>query len=253
MINQEIFKLLQVRLDLKQAQTYHHINYVRNKIGTAYSKETAAYFLASSLGIDIKKHLSEEALEPVRRLGRSHNVVVIEIPSKSKKKQKTTRIYRFKDSFEFECKHMPTSVMNEAISMADIYPYFYVFENSIRYLVMKTLEMEYGKDWWNTRVKKRIREKVQDRINDEENNPWHGKRGQHPIFYTDISHLLSIIRNNEEHIKTYLPEGRITWLTEKIQDWEKSRNIIAHNNPLQDHDIERVKLNFEDWIRQLSD
>lgn len=158
------------------------------------------------------------------------------------------RVIRFKDSFEFECPNLPPSVINDAKRMSDVYPYFYVFENSVRYFIMTTLEDEYGKDWWVKRVNNTINRASMKRRDDEKEIPWHGKRGKHLIFYTDIKDLLTIIRNDEKLFRPKLPEGRVDWLTNLIWLIRKSRNIIAHNNPLNQRDINRVKINLQDWL-----
>jgi len=86
-------------------------------------------------------------------------------------------------------------------------------------------------------------------MDDEINNPWHGKRGSAPIFYTLIDDLKSIIKNNWGDFASLFPNQ--TWIDTRIGEIERSRNIIAHNNPLAKRDIDRIKLYFEDWEAQV--
>jgi hypothetical protein len=39
------------------------------------------------------------------------------------------------------------------------------------------------------------------------------------------------------------------WVKARFGDMEKSRNVIAHNNVLEDQEIERIRLYLQDWAR----
>ena len=91
---------------------------------------------------------------------------------------------------------------------------------------------------------------MKDRISKESANPWHGKRGSAPIFYTDIKHLFSIIKNNWPDFEDLFPNQN--WIETRISEIEISRNIVAHNNPLAKRDIQRLSLYFEDWENQIN-
>jgi hypothetical protein len=43
----------------------------------------------------------------------------------------------------------------------------------------------------------------------------------------------------------------LTWVKSRIDSIGLSRNIVAHNNPLPNREIQRLKIYFGDWIRQL--
>lgn len=162
-------------------------------------------------------------------------------------------ILRFSDGTEVPGLGLPPAVLLEAREMAKIYPYLYIFENSLRYLITQRLSTRYGKDWWETRVGKDIKDKAAERIQKEGKNRWHGRRGAHPIFYTDIDELRAIIASNASEFETVLPDVKrpIEWITQRIEEISMSRNVVAHNNPLADDDITRVRVYFKDWARQI--
>ena len=145
---------------------------------------------------------------------------------------------------------LPRALVDEAAEMSKIFPVIYLFENSVRNLVKIVLENKYGDGWWDSKVSTKTKDKVDDRLKQEDANRWHGKRGVHKIFYTDIEDLKSIIISNWEDFKAIFRNQ--AWVQSKIEEIELSRNIIAHNNPLSDRDIKRLRINFEDWIRQIS-
>ena len=41
------------------------------------------------------------------------------------------------------------------------------------------------------------------------------------------------------------------WTPGIIEKIEASRNVVAHMNPLQRKDVDRIRLNFEDWLAQI--
>ena len=197
--------------------------------------------LASKLGIKINEILDVDELTEVRKYLAEPVVgsIVIQVKSVESKERRPPKI----DKKLIEAFGLPKNLEREAIKMAKVYPRFYILENMLRYAIMKTLEKEHGKDWWQIEgvVSRKIREKVEGRINEEREKRWHGmKRGRHAIFYTDLGDLGNIILNNQETFKKIF--GRIDHFETKLNEIEDVRNIIAHNNPLPPHEIKR--LNF---------
>jgi len=251
MINKEILGLLRSQTKLSTPGLYAAIDRKKRQIGYACSTETAAYILASEYNIDISEHLKPEELAEVREAIR----LVKTVQFKKTPVEEKTVIVKLGKDFKIDCPNVPESVLKDASKMSGVYPYFYVFENSIRYFIKDILENKYGNDWWSLKVSPKIREKAESRQSKEGRNRWHGKRGEHPIFYIDIDDLQKIITSNFEDFKDRLPDvdRPIEWLTNRIEEIELSRNIIAHHNPLTDDDITRVKMYFKDWVKQISD
>lgn len=93
-----------------------------------------------------------------------------------------------------------------------------------------------------------MKKEVEERLLKEKENRWHGKRGVHKIFYTNIGDLNSIVSMNWADFKDMFPSQ--AWIKSRVDEIEFSRNIVAHNNPLSDHDIKRLKIYFEDLLKQ---
>jgi len=218
-----------------------------------YSRNIIALDLAAEKRIDIRKYASKEELDELKAFKQNKTIPIPELRRETQKgiNSRTTTL-RFDREFEIDSPDMPRSVLEDAKKMAAIYPYLYVFENSARLFITKTMESKYGKKWWDEKVGVPIRKKSEDRQVKEGRNRWHGKRGSHPINYVDIDDLRSIITSNEEAFKDKLPDVKrpIEWVSNRIEEIELSRNIVAHNNPLGDDDIERIKVYFKDWMKQ---
>lgn len=145
-------------------------------------------------------------------------------------------------------------MIRESIENANLYPSLYLFENSLRDFVQRVLSNKFGKNWWDTKVNTNIQGSVKSRIKKEEMNPWHGKRTAiHPLYYTDLADLTTIIRNHQKEFSEFFKEvpGGLNWLTQKLDEIYLSRNNIAHTSPLSKADATRFNVYFADWYKQL--
>ena len=217
---------------------------------TIPNKRIGANVIASKFGIKINEILDVEELAEVREY--LAEPVVRSIPIQVKIIEGVERKPIKVDEKLIETFGLPKSLERDAIEMTKVYPRFYVLENMLRYAIMKTLEKEYGKDWWQTEgvVSRKIRDKVKRRMGEEKEKRWHGmKRGHHAIFYTDLGDLGNIILTNEEIFKKRF--GRIDHFRMKLDEIEDMRNVIAHNNPLPVHEIRRLKFYSTELRRQV--
>jgi len=246
-IKKTILQEIMDRLGVKKSRAYERIHEVRREFNFTIDLPTAAYILAARLGVDISKHnLSDEELEKVRKLSMVAPPVLLSKKESSKRRKKPSYIKI--GEREIEDSILPSKLLREAEEMSEIYKLLYIFENSLRYIIMRTMEKRFGKDWWK-HVSRKIREKVANRKRSEERHRYHGRRGAHEIFYTDIDDLASIIKTYWECFKEIFPSQE--WVVARINEIELSRNIVAHNNPLSKRDIRRLKVYFDDWLRQI--
>lgn len=134
---------------------------------------------------------------------------------------------------------LPKKVIREAGTMSEkAYPYLYIFENSLRNFIILILENKFDKNWWNiqmsTKKLKEISEKVKSRMKEEQRHSFHGKRGVHPIYYSDFGDLIEILKAHKSIFNGYFSnlEGKLDGFTTKLCEIEPSRNVTAHHNPL---------------------
>ncbi|MGA2972603.1 MAG: DUF2240 family protein [Candidatus Bathyarchaeia archaeon] len=251
MINKQIMNLLQDRTRVTVQRLYQMIEDKKQQYSYSISKETAAYLVAAENGIDISKYLKDDELSKVREL---KAVIVPPVRPRLSAKEALSDskqvVIEIDKGVKIVDPLLPKKFVTDATKMAGVYPVVYIFENSVRNLISNVMNSKYEDKWWDARVGPKIREKVKGRIDNEDKNRWHGRRGAHPIFYTDIDELKSIITTNWSNFEDIFPN--LQWVTGKIDEIEMSRNIIAHNNPLEDRDIVRLKLNLEDWLKQIA-
>jgi Swt1-like HEPN len=138
-------------------------------------------------------------------------------------------------------------IRDGAEKMARLYVAFFCFENSVRELVAQKLRDAYADTWWDTRVPPTIKNKVENRKTEEQKNKWHQPRSRSNINYTDFGDMPGIILNNWIQFEDIFDSQ--DWVKARFGDMEKSRNVIAHNNVLEDQEIERIRLYLQDWAR----
>lgn len=141
------------------------------------------------------------------------------------------------------------TVRASSLYMQRCYRLLYVMENVVREFIREVLE-EIDKDgWFDKRASAPMKKKVEDRKSTEERNQWHAGRNVHPIFYLDFGDLALLIQNHWSEFKDLLPTQ--SWAVSRLQDAERSRNVIAHTNVLSDEEVVRLEMHLRDWVRQV--
>lgn len=136
-----------------------------------------------------------------------------------------------------------------AKQMAAVYVAVAAFENSARELVTRVMLDGVGENWWDERVSSGVRTSCKKRQEEEERNRFHKQRGDAPITYTELKHLVNIIRANWDLFEPFLPTPE--WTTSVFDAIERSRNVIMHSGVLDREDVERVGINIRDWVTQV--
>lgn len=139
--------------------------------------------------------------------------------------------------------------LSASLRMANVYAAITAFERSARRFITKVMQEAHGDTWWDTNVSEAIRKHVTGRREEEEQNGWHGARGQSPLTYTEMKHLVNIMAQNDADFEPYVP--KIEWARNIFQTIERSRNVIMHSGTLDQIDIDRVGMNIRDWLVQV--
>jgi hypothetical protein len=140
---------------------------------------------------------------------------------------------------------------SEAKVMAEkVYPTVYIFENSVRDLIERVLQAQFGANWWTTAIPGTIQKTAAKHKADEKNDPWHGRRGTREIDYVFLVDLWAIIKHQWKHFKALFPNQ--AWVETLItNDMNVSRRPLAHMNPLSIDDVTNVEVAFRKWVKQL--
>lgn len=141
------------------------------------------------------------------------------------------------------------AVRSGSLVMQRSYRLLFVLENLVREFVQEVLEEIDKEDWFNKRASRDMKKKVEDRKSAESKNNWHAGRHAHPIYYLDFGDLALLIQSHWETFKGLLPTQ--SWVVSRLNDAEKSRNVIAHTNLLSDEEVVRLEMHVRDWVRQV--
>jgi len=210
------------------------------------STEDATYVIAHEQAMDLTKYLDPLTVDRVRGLvARAAQETGPASAKKRYARRPGSPVVRIEPDVPEVDALLSTTLAGDARRMAAIYPKYYVLENSIRVVIMRVLETKYGNRWWRTRVPQPVQDRVTGRKQQESNRPWHGKRGQHEIFYSDFGDLSKIITRNWDEFRTFFPSQ--AWISQRLEDLEHPRNVMAHHNALSPEDEQRINLYFSDW------
>jgi len=151
-------------------------------------------------------------------------------------------------------RRMPLEMLEDdlvlgARKMAWVYVAIAAFENGARKFIEERLLEKAGADWWEKTVSSTIKTQAENRKKEEEQIRWHGARGSSPVAYVQLGDLATIIQNNHEAFKDFIPS--VEWAREIFRTLERSRNVIMHSGQLKMRDVERVAMNIRDWLRQV--
>jgi hypothetical protein len=139
------------------------------------------------------------------------------------------------------------AVRGEASEMSEHYEVFYCLEQSIRKLVVEAMEEVAGKDWWNSgKVAEGIKTAAEQLVQKERDNGM-TQRSDNLIDYVTFGELGQIITQNWElfqpTLKTKRAVDKVMWSLNLL------RGPIAHCCPMQDDEIDRLRLAVKDWFR----
>lgn len=125
----------------------------------------------------------------------------------------------------------------------------YVLENLVRTLIDERLKDKYGANWFDSKATTPMKGKLRDRKAKEEKNQWHTGRNKEPLFYMDFADLAKLIVNNWPEFEDLLPSQ--SWVQSRLDEAERSRNVIAHTNILSSEEASRLDMYLRDWIKQI--
>lgn len=252
-ISKELMQALMEKTSLKRPTIYAKITEIAQADGRSCSNLVYALEYAHQNGLDPRRYAGKEALKEYREYRRSHPrdpIVVTKTRTIAKKRVAGVKFSSRPDIPEVA---LPSGKVREARQMATVYPFLYVFENSVREFIRTTLEDIHGKNWWDTSVSTETKNKAAGRQGKQGASRYYGKKAPHPLYLVDLDDLRNIIIRNWKDFEPKLPKLPNTqaWIINTIQMIEEIRNIVAHNNPISKDDEQKLKVNFKEWVKRI--
>lgn len=248
----ELKKAVIAKTRLSRQGVEYRAKQVKEKAGPMSTDEAIA-IVAHDERIDITRYLEQGQVERINQLVVQR--AILESPEARARAatpaQKIVKV-SIAERLELSDPLLPERILRDAREMAAVYAELYVFENSVREVIKRVLSAQYGADWWELCVKSqhaKVYENAQSRMENEKRNAWHRRRGGHPIHYTDIPQLVTLIEGQWQYFEGLFPDQ--TWVTQRIREIARSRNVVDHHNPLRKSDQKRIGVYFDDWFRQI--
>jgi hypothetical protein len=144
---------------------------------------------------------------------------------------------------------VPETIRTSSDSMQRAYRMLFVFENLLRDFINQRFTEVDGETWFDARATSAMKQRVIDRKEKEERNQWHIGRNEQSIFYLDFGDLGLLIINHWPNFKDFF-EGQ-AWVQSRIQEAERTRNVIAHTNVLAVEESDRLEMYLRDWMKQV--
>lgn len=141
------------------------------------------------------------------------------------------------------------SVRMGAADMSEHYEVFYCLEQAIRKLIVETLEDSEGANWWDSaRIPSDIKADVAALVKKERDNGI-TPRSDNMIDYTTFGQLSVVITSNWDLFEPTLKSKRA--VERVMANLNLLRGPIAHCCPMQEDEVDRLRLAVKDWFRMI--
>lgn len=144
---------------------------------------------------------------------------------------------------------VPEQIRSGAVEMQRYYKFMFVFENLLRAFVSDRFSEVDGELWFEKRASTKMKDKVEQRRKDEAENSWHCGRNKDPLYCLDFGDLSLLIKNHWNVFEDLLPSQ--DWVASRINETERTRNVIAHTGLLPAEEGARLEMHFRDWVKQV--
>lgn len=139
------------------------------------------------------------------------------------------------------------AVRYEAARMSAHYEVFYCLETSIRRLISETLRDATGPNWWQSgRIQEQIQSDVKSVIQ-RETDSGVSQRSENEIDYTTFGQLSGIITDNWDLFGTIFSSQKA--VRRVMSNLNLLRGPIAHCCPMEEDEVDRLRLAVKDWFR----
>lgn len=135
---------------------------------------------------------------------------------------------------------------NAALEMSRLYALLFCFENEIRDFIRERLADNEGVDW-QEKLPEKIKKFVESRRDAALKDSWLEGQKTDILGFADFGQLSQIIVAKWDFFKDVIPSQH--WLSQRMDEIEKSRHFIAHNRLLLPSEFNRLYMYIADWNR----
>ena len=226
--------------------------------GHVVTRSTALMYLAHTNGLSLEGHgATAEDLEAVRELTEkvngSNGMTSGRPRQQSTSSAPARRVHAF-SAPDFPVIDVPQFVAKQITTArrrsGEAYGVASVLEQSVRELIRRLMSAKYGEQWWSE-VPRGPRKNAEHWMQQDQDDPWHDPRGDHPLDYLSFSEYLQII-TSQKLWHLFEPVLKRKSLAEEVlRDANLSRRTIAHMGELSVEDFDHLKVATRKWLKTL--
>jgi hypothetical protein len=138
---------------------------------------------------------------------------------------------------------LPEDLVRKAGSMSKAYQYLYCLENLMRLYIDEHPARQL------IQIPSSCQKNADIRKDEELRHKWASVRTNSVLYYLDFKDLCGILSLNWTHFEQDFPSQ--TWITGKLEDMTRCRNLIAHNSYLHKEEQDLIAVHFNLITRQL--
>jgi hypothetical protein len=135
---------------------------------------------------------------------------------------------------------------NAALEMSRLYALLFCFENEIRAFIRERLFDNEGVNWPD-KLPEKVRRFIETRRDSALKDTWLEGQKTDILGFADFGQLGQIIIAKWDYFKDVIPSQH--WLSQRMDEIEKSRHFIAHNRLLLPSEFDRLYMYIADWNR----
>lgn len=140
-------------------------------------------------------------------------------------------------------------IAKRAISAAETYKLFFIFEEYLRDFMHDSLSADPAKDWW-TFIPADIKKEVEEIEQKEETKKWMALNARGKISLFTLPQLLKTIEENwKDHFKDLVLDKNLIYQARLLVHL---RNNICHMNDITVEENNRIKQVMRDWFRVIA-
>lgn len=250
--NPKIKKMLLKKLGITAQALSQQAQRLKQK--RSMTTEIAIYLIAHRNGIKIDKYLNDDIVEKVGQIQDKLAKTSSVTPVRNTKKTTIAKAINLKidEKILSKAPFISSTELQSSVRMAQVFPYLYILENSIRNFIIKALSKYYGTDFWEQATNRKLRETIKYRKKNEEKNLWHQRRSVREIDYLDLDELIVLIDKVDSKLVSDNILPREGWLQSIIHDVYESRCVLCHMNLLLSDSVKLIQANYNKWCNQVN-
>jgi len=139
----------------------------------------------------------------------------------------------------------------DAITTAEIFKLFFVFENYLRDFILNVLSDADKENWWNI-VPQDVKDDVAKLEETEDKKKWMNVDARGKLALVTLPQLIRIMDENAVWKAHFEPLVRDKQLLQQTRLIVHTRNTVCHMSTVTPEEHERVKQVMRDWFRVVS-